>query len=322
MLYMIPRFSIIIPVYNLENYISQCLDSVLEQNFKSWEAILVNDGSLDNSLNILKKYSLKEQRFRILDKPNEGLSAARNDAMKLSTGEYIIFLDGDDWLDKSCLETIDSLIGDEKVDLLVHQMNYYFSDENCKPRGTNIIEGKYNGIDFLHTVLLNKEYNFCVAPAKAYNRDFLAKNSLRFIKGIIHEDGPFFFEVCNKAKSVLFTKHLLYYYRQNREGQITSTRTLKSYQSNIIGVEYIMNVFGYNDKIVNGTMINLLTFLVGEYKTKEDERKAFSKLREWKTKKVLIYYLCHCETTLFVWVRGAILLIDPVLLKYVYKIFL
>ena len=164
------RFTIIIPVYNLEKYICQCLDSVLNQNYLLWEAIIVNDGSIDNSLDILKKYSAKDTRFRVLDKQNEGLSAARNDAMKLAKGDYIIFLDGDDWLELNTLQIIHDQIGTENIDLFVHRMKYYYSENNCKANESKIIEQKYNGIDFLHTVLNYKEYNFFVAPAKAYKR--------------------------------------------------------------------------------------------------------------------------------------------------------
>ena len=317
---MAQRFSIIIPVYNLENYIKQCLDSVLSQNFLSWEAIVVNDGSADSSLEIIKKYTESDKRFKLIDKPNGGLSAARNDAMNVCTGDYIIFLDGDDWLDKSALEIINELIGNTEVDLLVHQMNYYYSENDCKKSSTKISDGNYSGIDFLHTVLTNKQYNFYVAQAKAYRREFLEQYQLHFIQGILHEDGPFFFEVCHKADKVFFTKQALYFYRQNREGQITSSRTFRSYEGVMRGIENNMKLYGRKDKIVNGAMLNLCTFLAGKYKTKEDERKAYSKLRTLKSKKLLVHFLTHSKTDFRVWTRGLLLAIDPVILKFVYKI--
>ena len=88
--------SVIIPVYNAERFVAQTLDSVLEQTYENWEAILVNDGSTDNSLDILQKYAQKDARFKIIDKKNGGVSAARNDGLKKAAGEYITFLDADD----------------------------------------------------------------------------------------------------------------------------------------------------------------------------------------------------------------------------------
>ena len=314
-----PRFSIIIPIYNLENYIHQCLDSVLIQNLQSWEAIVVNDGSVDNSLKIIAEYAMNDSRFKIIDKPNGGLSAARNDALNMCIGDYVIFLDGDDWLNNKALEVLNCLIGSSEMDLLVHQMNYYYSDSNCKVLGTNVEEGNYTGTDFLHSVLINKQYNFYVAQAKAYRREFLKKNKLRFIQGILHEDGPFFYEVCHKAEKVIFSKKALYYYRQNREGQITATRTFKNYEGVMRGVENNLILYG-SDKIVNGAMLNLCTFLAGKYKTMEDENKAFSKLRSFNTKRLLLYFLLHSKTDFKVWFRGILLTIDPLLLKIVYRI--
>ncbi len=314
-----PKFSIIVPVYNLESFIEECLNSLLLQNFESWEAIVVNDGSLDNSLQIIKSYSEKDKRFKIIDKPNGGLSAARNDAMRLCTGEYIIFLDGDDWLDNAALGTIHSLIGNSEVDLLVHQMNYYYTENNSKVFDTKVVEGNYTGIDFLHTILINKKYNSFVAPAKAYRTQFLRQYQLSFIQGILHEDGPFFFEVCHKAQNVLFSNKALYYYRQNREGQITASTTFKNYRGVIVGIENNMRLYGRDDKIINGAMLNNYCFLAGKYITKIDKVNAFSDLRTWKTKSLLLHYLVCSKTDFKVWFRGFLLLVDPLLLNIVYR---
>lgn len=315
-----PRFSIIIPVYNLENYISQCLDSVLMQTFQSWEAIVVNDGSSDKSLEIIQSYASKDDRFKIIDKSNGGLSAARNDGMNLCSGDYIIFLDGDDWLDIKALEVTNSLIDNSEVDLLVHQMNYYFSKDDCIVRNTKIREGKYTSIDFLHTVLLNKEYNFVVACAKAYRREFIDIHKLRFILGILHEDGPFFYEVCHKANKVIFSTKALYYYRQNREGQITSVRTYKNYKGVVRGINNTLDLYGIHDKIINGVVLNLYTFQAGNYETIKERNKAFHELRKWDTRKLLLHLIINSNVNFNTRMRGVLLIIDPLLLNKIYKL--
>lgn len=314
------KFSIIIPVYNLELFVGQCLDSVMSQTFESWEAIIVNDGSIDKSLEIIQDYVAKDTRIIIINKHNEGLSAARNDAMRICTGDYIIFLDGDDWLDYKALELIYYLIYDKNVDFLVHRMNYYYSSNDCTPKKTKISEGIYDGLSFLHTVLKNKEYNYFVAQSKVYSRKFLWKYSLHFIHGIIHEDGPFFFEVCHKAQYVLFSHNVLYYYRQNREGQITSTKTYNTCQGISRGIDRNIKLYGYADKIVNGAMLDLYTFLIGGYKSNEEEAKSHAFLRSFRTKIRLLRYTYYSKIPLMVRIRGIMLLIDPIVLKYVYKI--
>ena len=101
-----PRLSIIVPIYNVEKYLPRCIESILNQTFKDFELILVNDGSTDSSYEILKEYENKYDNFRVINQKNGGLSAAKNAGIKIAKGEYIAFLDSDDYLDKNFLETL------------------------------------------------------------------------------------------------------------------------------------------------------------------------------------------------------------------------
>lgn len=101
-----PKVSVIIPVYNVEQYLSRCLDSVISQNFNDMEIICINDGSKDASLRILEEYAGKDSRIVIIDKKNAGVSAARNDGIAAAKGEYLAFLDGDDFWEADCLAKI------------------------------------------------------------------------------------------------------------------------------------------------------------------------------------------------------------------------
>ena len=100
-----PAISIIIPVYNAERYLSQCIDSVIAQTFEDWEAILVNDGSKDGSLAICQEYASKDDRIKVIDKPNGGVSSARNKGLEMAQGDWITFMDSDDWLDEDAFQT-------------------------------------------------------------------------------------------------------------------------------------------------------------------------------------------------------------------------
>ena len=98
--------SVIVPVYNIEKYLPRCIDSILDQTYKNWEAIFVNDGSTDNSLKILEEYKKSDGRIKIIDKKNAGSGAARNDGIETSKGKYIAFLDSDDWYEEDFLEKL------------------------------------------------------------------------------------------------------------------------------------------------------------------------------------------------------------------------
>lgn len=317
---MIPKFSIIIPVYNLENYIKQCLDSLIIQNFQSWEGIIINDGSFDKSLEILKSYVAKDNRFKIIDKPNEGLSAARNDAISICSGDYIVFLDGDDWLEQNAFEEFCIIIDNFLPDVFIHNMNYFYSDDKIIRQSTKIQNGSYNGMKFLHKVLKNKEYFHFVSPSKVYKKDFIINNNLIFERGIIHEDGPFFFDVCKNAEKVYYSRETLYNYRQLREGSITSTNTIKNFEGLMFGINKCIQLFSFKDKIVNGAMLNILSFLVSEYKTLEDRKLAFKKLRQLKSKVLITRLLFISKADFNVYLKGFILVIEPLLLYFIYKI--
>lgn len=114
------KFSIIIPVYNISNYISECVNSVLKQSFKDYEIILVNDGSIDDSFNICLNYSKKHENVRLINQQNGGLSSARNAGINQAEGDYLLFLDGDDfWKDGEFLENLNCIIETNSPDTII-----------------------------------------------------------------------------------------------------------------------------------------------------------------------------------------------------------
>ena len=117
------KISVIVPVYNVEPYLPQCLDSLIEQTFNDIEIICVNDGSTDGSLNVLNHYAAKDSRIKVIDKPNGGVSSARNRGLDAAQGEYISFVDGDDWLKQNAYEEIISAVDKRNVDMAV--FGYY-----------------------------------------------------------------------------------------------------------------------------------------------------------------------------------------------------
>ena len=123
--------SIIVPIYNVENYLRQCLDSILNQTYQNFECLLINDGSPDNSADICREYAVKDSRFKYFEKGNGGVSSARNLGIEHSKGEYITFIDSDDWVDSDYLEVLYTTLLEEGADIAVSTYKKFNIKDNC-----------------------------------------------------------------------------------------------------------------------------------------------------------------------------------------------
>lgn len=215
-------FSIIIPVYNVERYLRDCLDSVCNQSFTDWEAVCVDDGSTDGSSIILKEYAGKVDRLRIITQANGGLSSARNNGMMSARGEYILFLDSDDWLESNALEVLASNLDGE--DMICFSGRRYFEDEKSFHEPDRLARHDYaSGMDYYNDNALNsRDFAFVCVVLRAYKRSFLLNNHLRFKVGIYHEDNLFTPKACFFARRVKVLDECLYDYRV-RANSITTT---------------------------------------------------------------------------------------------------
>lgn len=220
-------FSIVIPVFNVEPYLRECLDSVLCQNFVDWEAICVNDGSTDRSGEILVEYAAKDSRFKILTKPNGGLSSARNAGMDAAMGDYILFLDSDDWLELNALETINKAVNGEDM-ICFSGRRYIETTESFNP-ADQLTEKNYNsGMEYYNdNALLHRDFAFECVVLRAYKRSFLMDNGLLFKEGVFHEDDLFTPITCCFAEKVKQIQDSLYNYRV-RANSITTNVTYRA----------------------------------------------------------------------------------------------
>lgn len=220
------KFSIVIPVYNVEPYLRECLDSVLNQSYADWEVVCVNDGSTDGSTAILEEYALKDVRFNIITQPNGGLSAARNTGIKEAKGDYILFLDSDDWLEHDALQVLSEHLKGE--DMLCFSGKRFFEETNSFNPADELPENGYDsGMAYYNeNALLHRDFAFVCVVLRAYKRAFLVENNLRFKEGIFHEDNLFTPMACFYAKSVRVINANLYVYRV-RANSITTTPNLK-----------------------------------------------------------------------------------------------
>lgn len=213
-----PKISIIIPIYNVEDYLKQCLDSVVNQTLQDIEIICINSASEDNSYQILQEYIKKDKRITVINlTENLGQGIARNQAIKEANGEYIIFLDADDWLELNACEIAYNEILKKKCDFVKFAYSKY--DENTQ----NILE-QYSAVDVLiknsnNSDIRNTNIDFlraCYSWSQIYNREFLIKNDIKFANLRLCEDVPFIIKTWITAESFSTIRIPLYYYRINR----------------------------------------------------------------------------------------------------------
>ena len=192
--------SIIIPIYNNEEFIPRCLDSVINQTYKQIEIVIINDGSTDESLNIINKYKKIDTRIKVIDKKNEGVSVARNIGIDNSTGEYITFVDADDWLELDAIEKLYKEINEKKVDIV--RGNYYIN--NSISDNTNVSK-MYE----LSNIVIKKEEikdkkvleYFLLAEKPIANlvmlllirREIIEKNNIRFDTNLYMMEDVYFY---------------------------------------------------------------------------------------------------------------------------------
>ena len=206
------KISVIIPVYNVEEYLRECLDSVINQTLSDLEIICINDGSEDSSLEILKEYEAKDKRIKVIDKKNEGLSATRNLGIEIATGEYISFVDSDDYLDLNFYEKL--YIAAKKHDADIACTNLYRFSNKKKYYLVKYHFKRCTQSPRLKYILAQVPYNNYVMN-KIYERKKLQKSNVRFEEGIYFEDIEFTHKVVCYLRALVTVPGTKYNYRDN-----------------------------------------------------------------------------------------------------------
>lgn len=208
--------SVIVPIYNVEQYLVECCDSILSQTYANIEVILVNDGSTDNSYLIAAQYAEKDKRVILLNKPNSGQSAARNMGLEYATGDYILFVDSDDWIAPDCIRILYENIKAKDSDVACCRSQFVNLALNKKSFKPNFSLEQIEFPSILEDALCVK--NFRTAPwGRLYNRKFIDKYHLRFKEGIINEDTLFSLQVACLVRKISFVNDILFNIRE-REG--------------------------------------------------------------------------------------------------------
>lgn len=220
--------SIIIPVYNVEKYLRECLDSVIRQTYKNVEILVIDDGSSDLSGKICDEYALRDTRIKVIHQENSGLSGARNRGIDLSSGDYLIFLDSDDYLEKDILEQLVIAIEKHKCDIAVSGIIYCDENKNILLKKAVKEETIYDKNEQIFNLLTSYEIN-TMAWGKLYNRNLF--NDLRYPLNKYHEDVYLTYKLLDKSKKTVVIPNMGFYYRQVDNSIIHSKFSIKHLDS-------------------------------------------------------------------------------------------
>lgn len=275
-----PNVSVIVPVYNTEKYLEKCLDSLVNQALTDIEIICVNDGSTDGSLAILNKFAADDFRIKVINQNNKGQSAARNAGLSAAKGEYIGFLDSDDFADNSMFEKLYYSAKKNDSDLIMCAVNLY-NDKTSQVSsddpyfGLKIFEQQTNSDMFFDNVFSYEQckdflFRICVVPwNKLIKSNFLKENNIKFVEGLSFEDNIFCLELLLKAKRISLFKDALPFYRISTQHSLT---------------------YGVNDEV------KLDVFKIFDYmQSVLEQNNAYTAFKD--------YFLLHKKNTLLYWYK-------------------
>ena len=229
-------FSIIVPVYNVEKYLCECVDSVLKQTYKDFELILVDDGSTDRSSDICDEYAKNDNRIKVVHKQNGGQSTARNAGVEIANGKFAVFIDSDDMLsDVNFLRDIKNLI-DSKTDVVIFRYCKYYDNGKIDNCGINLNNIKHSEKQAILKELVKRDAFFCSCWSKCVRLDILKENNIEFDTNLSCEDMDWYYSVVFNVNSFKVIDKPYVYYRQ-RENSVTSNFKKKSIVDYIFTLE-------------------------------------------------------------------------------------
>lgn len=289
-----PKVSIIVPAYNVEKYISTGIESVLNQTYKNIELVIVDDGSKDNTASIIENYANNNSKIKFISQENKGVSSARNKALKHATGEYLIFLDSDDWLESNTIEYLIDLWNNNQTYLISGDCFFAYLGENGDIRKERHREKKETIVIDRECALLNTGtgvYNLQSSCYKLYSKQIIDDNNICFSEDISHgEDGLFVFKYLHHVDGMVYSTEPLWNilerpnsattapYNEKWLTAIDAVKEMLQYESNTNELEQKLKVF-----LVQRTITVMLACIRTGKKEKKAQRYLRSILKEYKS---------------------------------------
>lgn len=312
------KVSIIIPVYNVDKYIAKCINSVINQTYKNIEIILVNDGSTDNSLKICREFELKDNRIKVIDQENCGVSKARNEGISCSTGDYICFSDGDDYLLEDYVEYLLNLALSHNADIaLTKEMMTTFHPE----QKINDIVSEYSARDALIEIF---SYNVPIGVyCKIFKKSVL--ENVRFEEDLrIGEGFNFNTDAFQRANKVVMGRKKIYFYRRDNEASATTNFSMEKWNNGLIAINKIFDKLLFKDKkVINAwnyawwhTNCDVLNFMyIAE--AQEKYRNKFIECKKVAKRKAFYSFILPIKFREKI--RAIIIMIDPRIIAFLLK---
>lgn len=229
------KVSFILSIYNVEKYLSECVESILAQTYSDFEILLVDDGSPDNCPALCDEWAKKDNRIKALHKPNGGLSDARNYGLEHAQGDYVVFVDSDDfWVNKDCLQRLMNVVdAHPECDFIGFNCSYYYSDTKTYNKWVAYDESLSKPTDkdnVLRSLVASGTFPMS-ACLKVLKRKALLEINLNFIKGLLSEDITWFIDLLEGAKKCMFINDYIYAYRQGVVGSISNSFSVRNFNS-------------------------------------------------------------------------------------------
>ena len=250
--------SIIVPVYNVEKYVKKCVLSLTRQTYKNCEFIFVNDGTKDKSVEIIKR--IKDSRIKIINQENKGVSAARNAGLDAAKGEYILFLDADDYVTNDYVEYLYKLIKNNEADFAYSTKLFQSKkDKQITEDHISVIDGNKSAGILLSPDVVVGSYN------KIYRRQVIDRNKLRFRTDLFYGEGlNFIIRMSLSSKIVVVGERRILYYRKNNMSSATTKYNNEKYHNGLKSLGIIEKLVDLKDEFVNSMYtIHITTFYLG-----------------------------------------------------------
>lgn len=295
-----PLISIIVPIYNAGDALNRCIDSVLNQTFHDWELLLIDDGCTDKSGEICDEYSIKDQRIQVFHKPNGGVSSARNIGLNHAKGEWIVFVDADDFVKESYLSHI--LEHSRKnVDLVISYAEIHNGDDIKKESYPSKLVDNTN----FESIFIENDMHWHTSPwSKLYKRNIIEEHHIRFCEGMhIGEDAVFLYSYMLYSNRIYISNDTDYCYSAYNEGSLT--KRVNSLVSEILAynqIRAIVEAIILKKNIKNFTAMKNLNWLIGSYQRRILNALYYNNVQKQKRLSVLtesdwIYYIKYIHSS-------------------------
>lgn len=299
------KFSLILPIYRVQQFLTQCIDSILAQTFQDFEIILVDDGSPDESPRICDEYASKDLRISVVHQKNAGQAAARNVGLAIAKGEYVAFVDSDDFLiDENVLQKIADA-SHSNPDVIHYKFVEWFEsdghiadcyfDYKVETEGRTLAE--------IYCDLIDKDAYYNSAWSKAIRRELLQENGIRFHEGIVGEDNEWYYHVVLAAKSLMLLDEPLYVYRR-RQGSTTSTVNRKHLLDQLFVLDKwgtkLKDYEGAAAKVIWGSLAKQYCSALIIYAGLDDVKDLLPRILK---KKYLLKYSRNKRVVIFRWIQ-------------------